>query len=159
MKQTNQGFRIILTKKEFKNLDDFDFLDKIFQFNYSKNYNTLNNNQKALHNWWIISGDVENGGFIQYFENTKGEFNYDGLVALKLIGDLKMHKIFSDAVKIFEKNRKHFTTVPYPGPLKKSEAKKLEKLDSKFFKQSEKTEKLLAGFVRETIGDFAILNI
>ena len=61
MKQTNQGFRIILTKKEFKNLDDFDFLDKIFQFNYSKNYNTLNNNQKALHNWWIISGDVENG--------------------------------------------------------------------------------------------------
>lgn len=65
-----------------------------------------------------------------------------------------MFEIFSDAVNVFEKNKKHLTTIPYPGPLKESEAKKLEKLDSPFFKQSEKTEKLLTSYVKSHLQDF-----
>lgn len=153
-----RGIRIQLKREDISKLEEFELLNKIFQYSYKKDYHKLNYKQKALHNWWIISGDVGNGGLIQYFENSKGRFNSGGLKALKLIGDKKMHKIFSDAVKIFEKNKKHLTVIHYLGPLKAFEAKKLKKLDSKFFKQEDKTDKMLYSFVRTNIKDFALIR-
>ena len=35
---------------------------------------------------WVLEGEVENGGFLQYFYNTRANFAEQGLEALKTLG-------------------------------------------------------------------------
>ncbi|MDW8802182.1 DUF4375 domain-containing protein [Clostridium sp. A1-XYC3] len=65
-------------------------------------YDKLEENEKNLFMVGKILMEVNNGGFDQYFLNTEGIYARDTLHFLKLIGETKFSKLFSEAVNIFE---------------------------------------------------------
>lgn len=149
------AFRIKLTKKEIEDIESFEVLSKIFHYNYNQNHQLFNKSQRVLHNFFIIVGDIDNGGFIQFFQNTNEEFFKSGLDAFKLIRDLKTHKILSEAIKIYYRNEPFLSAKDLRAPFEDTkDAKRLEELDNAFYKMDEQREKKLKSYVKKHIGDF-----
>ncbi|MNT54369.1 hypothetical protein D3C72_1915290 [compost metagenome] len=49
----------------------------------------------------ILEGQVNNGGFDQFFFNSSGDFTYEVLESYKNIGAYKTAKIINEAIKLF----------------------------------------------------------
>ena len=94
----------------------------------------------GLHHTWMLEADVNNGGFDQYFYNSYGKFLRETVHALKMYG-LKRHvALLEDAIKIIRPNQPRGSVAALPDirvrPPTAKQKKKLEALDSKFYKLS-----------------------
>jgi|SRR3989344_3311525 len=167
IKLPNSEFRIKVNKKNIEGLSDFELLqmnhERICDFCCDKhtgisNFNKLNKSQRTLYSIFIIVGDVNNGGFIQFFQNTKDEFFDGGLMAFTLIKDIKTHKIFSEAIMIYKRNKKFLSAEDLDAPLNKSDERRLDKLEEKFYDLDDEREKKLIRYVKENLSDFIIIK-
>lgn len=74
------------------------FLDEAFDCACSRysgsNFDQLDEVDKILVTIWGLEGDVNNGGFDQYYFNSSGDLAFYAPVALRRIGALKMAKIY-----------------------------------------------------------------
>lgn len=70
------------------------------QYDYN-NFSNLNEIEKTFIYVDILEGQVNNGGFDQFFFNSSGDFTYEVLESYKNIGAYKTAKIINEAIKLF----------------------------------------------------------
>lgn len=84
------------------------FLDEAFDRACSRysgsNFDQLDEADKILVTIWSLEGDVNNGGFDQYYFNSAGDLAFHAPVALRKIGAHHMAQIIDDANKLFGPN-------------------------------------------------------
>jgi hypothetical protein len=112
---------------------------------------------------WRYDSEVQNGGHLQFFENSyQGNISnleaYVGFVikALTTMGIKKQAKILEDAAeKYFKERRKHATTVEEFVELEKEE--EFEKYDNKYYKCSPEIMDYLEKFLQSHQNEFVEL--
>jgi len=111
---------------------------------------------RGFRNIYITSefeSEVNNGGFIQYFYNTSGEFNSILPAALHDIGAYSTEKITRDAIALYAKERKLHEGVKREGTMESFMnsygESGLEKSDELFFKSGEDLSGLRIQFIRK----------
>lgn len=81
------------------------FLDEAFDRASSRysgsNFDQLDEVDKILVTIWSLEGNVNNGGFNQYYFNSSGDLAFYAPVALRRIGADQMGKITDDANRLF----------------------------------------------------------
>jgi len=65
------------------------------------NFDQLDEVDKVLVTIWSLEGDVNNGGFDQYYFNSSGDLAFYAPIALRNIGAHHMAKITEDVNKLF----------------------------------------------------------
>lgn len=90
----------VIAKKEL-----MTFLDEAFDRacgRYSgSNFDQLDEADKILVTIWSLEGDVNNGGFDQYYFNSSGDLAFFAPIALRRIGAHQMAQITDDANRLF----------------------------------------------------------
>ncbi len=95
-------------------VDDFEFecddivynaYDKILEkCNYGDDLEKLNEHERVLFVTQILEGEVNNGGFSQFFFNSSGDFSNELVDAFTKIGALKTAEICKGALTLFPDN-------------------------------------------------------
>ncbi len=115
-----------------------------------KDFESLNSIEKNILYIEMLEGQVNNGGFDQYFFNSSGEYAHETLIALKEMKAPQMAEILNRAIKVFptlpipkdtEQRRECMEDVP------KNISETWSKLDDEFYKYPEN----LAGLVIEYV--------
>ncbi len=117
-----------------------------------KNLESLNEYEKNVLYLEMLEGQVNNGGFDQYFFNSSGEYSQETSNALQEIGALKMLEILEQAIKVFpslpipkdtETRRELMQDLP------KEINQKLNELDQNFYVNAENSENLVIEYVKK----------
>jgi Domain of unknown function (DUF4375) len=108
--------------------------------------------QKVFSAIWTLESEVNNGGFLQYFENDRGETISFVVTALKRIGANRCAGIVERAIRgvcdiTVPSDAQGWETLIEAIPDEAVE--KLEGLDLEFFKYPDNLTELLFEFVRE----------
>jgi Domain of unknown function (DUF4375) len=120
-------------------------------------FNSQSEDQKVFSAIWTLESEVNNGGFLQYFENDRGETASFAVTALQRIGANRCADIVQRSIRAVCDN-----TVPSDAhrwevlieAITDESAEKLEGLDLEFFKYPDNLTELLFEFVREYPEDF-----
>lgn len=116
-----------------------------------KDFESLNSIEKNILYIEMLEGQVNNGGFDQYFFNSSGEYAHETLIALKEIKALLMADILDRAISVFpalpipkdtEQRREYMKDIP------ESISETWEKLDDEFYKYSENLAGLVINYVK-----------
>lgn len=115
-----------------------------------KDFESLNSIEKNILYIEMLEGQVNNGGFDQYFFNSSGAYAPETLIALKEIKATQMAELLNRAIKVFpttpipkdtEQRREYMEDVP------ENISGTWDKLDGEFYKNPEN----LAGLVIEYV--------
>ncbi|TVZ47482.1 DMP19 family protein [Olleya sp. Hel_I_94] len=115
-----------------------------------KDFESLNSIEKNILYIEMLEGQVNNGGFDQFFFNSSGEYAHETLIALEEIKAPKMAEILNRAIRAFptspipkdeEQRREYMEDVP------ENISETWDKLDDEFYKYPEN----LAGLVIEYV--------
>jgi len=94
--------------KVFEIQDPSDFYFKLIEVLYSRiensgsqSWDCLNAGEKAAIAIWELDGEVNNGGFDQYFFNSSGDHALEAVPALKLVGAVKTEALVRKALTAF----------------------------------------------------------
>jgi hypothetical protein len=120
---------------------------------------SFNKSQQAVYVIWILQGEVENGGFNQYYYNSSGQFAKLAPSALKLVAANQFAQLVTRANKIFEtenKTIKKYQDGTAKGFSKSYENNPLNNLDKEFYalESKENLEAMQIGYIRKHKGDF-----
>lgn len=118
----------------------------------------LSPGQKALHFFWYLDGQVQNGGFIQFYWNGYDVYLPSIKSGLECIGYKELLKIVVKSEKEYDSNLEHF---------KKWRKKKnwewlyenlrsFEKMDDWYYDHTEVNYSKMEDFIRKNIDDFII---
>ena len=140
----------------------FDNLWSKLVNDYSKEYETVtswNRSRQAIYFIWILEGDVNNGGFNQFYFNSSGQFNKFLPDALQLVGADQYAGLIKRANNIFELENKKITEHQdgtLEGFSKSYNDNPLNKLDREFYELHEKEDlqKLRINYIRSYKKDF-----
>lgn len=119
----------VLTKEILESLQDSDLEWAVESYvalktNYGVNYEafkSLSKGMRMVYSTWWVEGEVNNGGFNQYFLNTEGKYYKDAIEGYDLVGASEFLSVLKQAVKAYEK-----------GETKKPIENKFAMLDEKF---------------------------
>ncbi len=107
---------------------------------------------------WVLDGEVNNGGFIQFFYNTSGAYNDELAADLHAIGAFKTEKIAVEAISLYNKERALHTKVKKDGSMKSFMSSYgesgLGRLDDLFYKSGEDLGSLRIKYIRENTEQF-----
>lgn len=133
------------------------FLDEAFDRACSRysgsNFDQLDEVDKILVTIWSLEGDVNNGGFDQYYFNSSGDLAFYAPAALRRIGAHQMAKITADANKLFgpkgparnpDEREDQLLTIAPNG----SESKPWDELDRAFQSYPDDISVLLTAFLQ-----------
>jgi hypothetical protein len=127
---------------------------------YSKEYQTVLSwsvSQQAIYFITNLDGEVNNGGFNQWYYNSSGQFAKFTPDALKLIGAIKFSELVTRANRIYrienEKITKHQDGT-IEGFSKSYEDNPLDGLDSEYYDLKEDLQGLQIEFIRKHKNDF-----
>lgn len=160
-------FLIKVDLNKFNALSDFDKLQFIHERNHDQCWNketyeidftNMNTSQRAICSLYVIVGDIDNGGFIQFFQNTRDHFFDEGKKAFKLIGDIKTLKLFEKAIEIYFRNVKFLSAEDLDAFFNEDDEKILDKLKDEFYKLDDYRDKLMYDFIDKNIDDFLIAS-
>jgi hypothetical protein len=117
------------------------------------NFDHLDEVDKVLVTIWSLEGDVNNGGFDQYYFNSSGDLAFYAPTALRNIGAHHMAKITDDANKLFgpqgpagnrdEREAQLHAIVPIG-----SESNPWDELDQAFYSYPDDVSTLLTAFLQ-----------
>lgn len=99
--------RIPLSKLKGKDLDKriqraySRICDAVDNVKCLSKMNTLSPGQKMLYTTTTLEGEVNNGGFEQYFQNSSGDDACDALEGLKLVGAQSFFELLQKAMTVF----------------------------------------------------------
>lgn len=140
----------------------FDNLSENMGKDYEKEYEVVtswNKSRQAIYVIWLLEGEVNNGGFNQFYFNSSGEFSQLLPEALKLVGAPK----FSDLVKRanatykseYDKITEHQDGT-IEGFSKSYENNPLDKYDNEFYElyENENLYDIQIKFIRSHKDDF-----
>lgn len=135
-------------------------LDYITDVKLKGNYNeehriikSLSKGMQVIYITWSLDGEVNNGGFIQYFYNSSGMFAGDLIEALHEMKAFKTEKIAAEAITVYNKERALHEKVKNDGSLESFMSSygesELGRLDELFYKSGEDLSKLRIKYIRE----------
>lgn len=147
-------------EKAFQLLSTTDIILRIGEIIWKKitaEDDSLSNLSEAERNFIYVDtleGQVNNGGFEQFFFNSSGEYTYQVVAAYNAIGAIKTVKIIEEAIMLFP-------VQPVPKDtderrdmmedLDESIADKWDKLDNEFYKYEESIDELIIKYMKDNI--------
>lgn len=127
--------------------------------NELSNVQKLSKGQQAFWSTWIIEGEVNNGGFNQFYFNSSGQYWKMAESGFKLIGAEKYADLTHRANNIYEENKERLAefddgTLESFGESYKDNP--LNKLDDEFYELEdvENISKLRIKYIRENKNEF-----
>jgi len=121
-------------------------------------FNGLSPGFRAVFSTWILEGEVNNGGFNQFFWNSSGEYAADAAAGFDLIGAPAHARLMRRAIVIRDADRAKTQAFKNRGTLEAfSESyrnNRLSKLDDEFYKQGDSLSAARIKFVRAHPGMF-----
>jgi len=138
----------------------FDNIYEIIGDDYKnelKNVKKLTKGQQAFFSTWIIEGEVNNGGFNQFFFNSSGQYAEMSEIGFKTIGAEKFSELTSRANKIYSENKKRLEEFDDGTMESFSESYKdnpLNDLDTEFYNLTESVSELRIKYIRNNIREF-----
>lgn len=140
----------------------FDNIYEIIGDDYENELNNvkkLSKGQQAFFSTWIIEGEVNNGGFNQFYFNSSGQYAEMAEVGFMTIGAEKFSKLTSRANKIYLENKERLEKFDDGTMESFSESYKdnpLNDLDTEFYNlyDSENIVELRIKYIRENKNEF-----
>ena len=140
----------------------FDNIYEIIGVDYANeftNVRKLTKGQQAVFSTWIIEGEVNNGGFNQFYFNSSGQYAEMAALGFKTIGAEKYSNLAYRANKIYNENKDRLEEFDDGTMESFSESYKdnpLNDLDTEFYKLEdiEKIGKLRIKYIRNNIAEF-----
>ena len=131
--------------------------------NYDDEYQIVSKftkEQQAIYSIWAVEGEVNNGGFNQYFYNTDGIFADMALQGFQQIGAKKFSDLLSDAIILYQTEMEKISEKQdgtIEGFSESYENNPLNKLDEEFYEtyDQENIYELQVKFIREHKDQFA----
>ncbi|GAA0878032.1 hypothetical protein GCM10009119_10000 [Algoriphagus jejuensis] len=141
----------------------FDNLSTKVPDSYDKEYETVmawNRSRQAIYLIWLLEGQVNNGGYNQFYFNSSGQFYKQVPDVLKLVGANKFAELTERANMIFEDDNQEITKHQdgtMEGFMKSYDGNPLNDLDDEFYAlyQLENLQQLQIDFIRKNKCDFA----
>jgi antitoxin component YwqK of YwqJK toxin-antitoxin module len=119
MPKPSPASELRFSRVDFFRLRELDFFQALFRAMerqlgqgkaFEQRWKKLSLLQQGVFAWWIFWGEVENGGFVQYFYN-RGDAGVPGLVALlKATGSQPLAALVQKAARIYHQRRADFQT-------------------------------------------------
>lgn len=108
---------------------------------------------RAVYTTSLLEGEVNNGGFHQFFWNSEGKFNEAVLADLDYIGATAYHDLFRRAVAIYaghnyDEEKKRAGT-SWEGFTEAYKQKRFEELDEEFYKVKLDMDVLIGNFIKQ----------
>ena len=138
----------------------FDNIYEIIGDDYEnelKNVKKLTKGQQAFFSTWIIEGEVNNGGYNQFYFNSSGQYAEMSKVGFKTIGADKFSELTSRANKIYSENKKRleeFDDGTMESFSKSYKDNPLNDLDTEFYNLTESVSELRIKYIRDNIREF-----
>lgn len=164
-----EHFRPNLNKGDFFKLTDFDFgwfvLEPISEYIQDekgelKKGQNLSYGQKALYYWWYVDGQVNNGGFTQYYYNGYGKYTPTIIKALKHIGDDKMAELVNRSYELYLKENRKIKDARLGGWEEFSnlykEIKDFDDLDDEYYNLNSLTMKNIENYIRNNPNEICL---
>lgn len=147
---------LVLTKEILMGLPDSDLEWAVESYVAQKTkfsvdyevFKTLSNGMRMVYSTWWVEGEVNSGGFDQYFLNTQGKYYGDAIEGYGLIGADEFLSVLKQAVEVYEM-----------GGTRKSNEGKFAELDEKFTHSlnygelSKKRNRYIREHVDQFVGD------
>lgn len=117
--------------------------------------------QQVIYIIWTLEGEVNNGGFNQYYYNPSGQFAKLAPEALNLVGANQYAALTQAANEVYEKEKGRITKYQdgtSEGFSKSYENNPLEKFDHEFYTLKEPLMDLQISYIRKHKRDFVIQN-
>ena len=155
--QAQETFDLFLKNRpeEFKYL--MEISDKVFTRLEKVGFDGLTDAEKVFFCVWVLTGQVDNGGFDQFFFNSSGNYSTEAVDAFEKIGASKTAGIVYRANSVFKNGRpsKNWTARQDElDALPESAEERLRRLDDEFYKCDEDIDKLLYEFVVKQRSEF-----
>ena len=140
----------------------FDNISSKLPKDYKKEYKTiltLSKGRQAIYTIWCVEGEVNNGGFNQFYFNSSGQYAQLAPEAFKLVGADKLAEVMLRTNNIYETNKKSIKRLQdgtLEGFNESYKDNPLNKLDHEFYELS-KTEdlnQLQISFIKNNIDQF-----
>jgi len=125
------------------------FADAFSRFD-AANFETLSERDQILVAIWCLEGDVNNGGFDQYFLNSSGDLAWFAPLALRRIGAARMAAIVEEANAEFGPDgppRPRAARMELVRRLTDSQKARLDALDRRFYEYPDDLSRLLCDFL------------
>ncbi|QNM84529.1 DMP19 family protein [Polaribacter pectinis] len=119
----------------------------------------LSKGQQAFWSTWVLEGEVNNGGFNQFYFNPSGQYSDMAEFGFKTIGAEKHADLTTNANKIYAENKERLAEFDDGTMESFSESYKdnpLNKLDTEFYELGdlESISELRIKYIREHISEF-----
>ena len=166
----NRKIHKVLTKEILNDVNDDDLeqtvIDNImekFDKNFTNEYEVvseLSNGRKWIYTSWCLEAEVNNGGFIQYFFNSSGEFAYLALEGLEQLETFEHANLLRRALVLLELNEKTFEKLRNESSIESfveaREEVDLSTLDEEFYElEKDRTlSKLRINYIRQNLAEF-----
>ena len=158
-----------LTLKQIRNMADGDLelsiidnIDELLGDDYENEYQNflkLTKGQQAIYSTWILEGEVNNGGFNQFYFNSSGQYAAKSVEGLQEIGALKYMKLVKEANRIYVANRdklEKFDDGTLEGFSESYKNNPLNPLDNQFYEldKVESLSELRIDYIRKHVEEF-----
>jgi hypothetical protein len=120
---------------------------------------SLTTGQRAIYVVWVITGQIDNGGFNQFYFNSTRQFAEVGEEAFKTIGSEKRAALLNRANQTYNKSAevlKKYNDGTIEGFSKSYEENLFDKLDEEFYKleEEESLRTLIIKYIRSNMNEF-----
>ncbi len=125
-------------------------VDQVFARLQASGYDSLNDMQRTLLCVWATVGEVDNGGFEQFFLNTSGDWATDTVDAFIMIGAPNLAEVVKGAIGVFPEGGPSCDQDTRRGQLDTLSSQACDKLrlqDGKFDSKHPDVDALIESFV------------
>lgn len=121
---------------------------------YGENLEKLTNGEKTIFLISEVEGEVNNGGFDQYFYNSSGANAKEAITAFGDIGAKFTASLLANAKDIYKNGITNDGRNEPEVDLTEDQTKKLNELDNKFYEYNDKLGDLQIKYITNHIGEF-----
>lgn len=146
----NYGERII--NDEGRKDPVLDILEVINEkCNYGENLGELTNGERIIYFVGEIEGEINNGGFSQYFFNSSGRNAKEAINALKIINAEYTASLLEQALAIYKNGS---TNDSKDDELTEEQEEELNELDDKFYEYNDNLSELQVTYIKNHKEEF-----
>ena len=149
----NYALKIINDKNEQDALlTILDIIQK--KCDYGQKMDKLTDGERIIYLIGDVEGEVNNGGFSQYFFNSSGKYANEAISALKTVGAEYTSSLLEQAMKIYKNGPTSESRNEPEEDLTEDQEEKLNELDNKFYEYKDNLSKLQIEYIKNHITDF-----
>ena len=165
----DKNVKSVFSEEVFNKTTDEKLLETVYENivsklpkDYEQEYESvikLSKSEQAIYIIWGLEGEINNGGFNQYYFNSSGKFSELTPNALKLVGAVKFAELVEKANGIYKTENDKITKHQdgtIEGFSKSYEENPLNELDDEFYKlyEIENLQNLQIDYIRKNKKDF-----